>query len=78
MVGQVTPYKSKKERYLLRSRLVDARRMLLFMVGQVFLLMGKVWSMHDADTLCTVAGERRGQRAEKNFLCLNFSCCHKI
>ena len=33
------PYKIKKECYLLRSCLVGARRMLLFMVEQVCLLM---------------------------------------
>ena len=36
-------YKIKKECYLLRTCLVDAGRMLLFMVEQVFLLKGKVW-----------------------------------
>ena len=40
MVGHVTLYKLKKECYLLRSCLVDARRF-LFMVEQVFLLMGE-------------------------------------
>ena len=62
----MTPHKIKKECYLLRSCLVDAGRMLLFMAEQVFLLMGEVWSMHNADTQCT-EGERGGQRAEKNF-----------
>ena len=42
VVGHVTLYKIKKECYLLRSCLVDAGRMLLFMVKQVFLLMGEV------------------------------------
>ena len=36
----MTPYKIKKACYLLRSFLVGARRMLLFMVEQVFLPMG--------------------------------------
>ena len=65
MVGHVTPYKIRKARYLLRSFL-GARRMLLFMVEQVFPLRGEVWSMHKADTQCTV-GKRGGQRAGKNF-----------
>ena len=43
--------------FLLRSCLVDVRRMLFFMVEQVFLLMG-VCSMSNADTQCTVLGER--------------------
>ena len=32
----MTPYKIKKERYILRICLVDARRMLLVMAEQVF------------------------------------------
>ena len=42
MVSHVTTHKLKKECYLLRSCLVDARRRFLFMVEQVFLLMGEV------------------------------------
>ena len=37
VVGHVTPYKIRKECHLLRSCLVDARKMLLFMVEQVFI-----------------------------------------
>ena len=45
--------------------LVDAGRILLFMVEQVFLLMGEVWSMHNADTQCSVerGEEAKGQRS---------------
>ena len=43
------------------------------MAEQVFLLMGEVWSMHNADTECTVKGERR-PKGKKKFLCLNSSC----
>ena len=39
------PYKIRKECYLLRSCIFDARRMLLLMVDQVFLTMREVWSM---------------------------------
>ena len=46
---------------------------LLFIVEQVFLLMGEVRSMHNADTQCTVRGEGRPKGREE-FLCLNFSC----
>ena len=42
MVDHVTSYKLTKECYLLRSCLNVVRRMLLFMVEQVFLLMGEV------------------------------------
>ena len=69
----MTPYKIKKGCYLLRSCLVGARRMLLFMVEQVFLLMAEVWLMHNADTPCTV-GEVRRPKGREEFLCLNFSC----
>ena len=63
-MGHVTPYKIKKDCFLLRSCLVGARRMLLFMIEQVFLLMGEVWLVHNADTQCTVGGrgETKGQR----------------
>ena len=46
----MTPYKIKKECYLLRSCLVNARRMLLFMVEQVFLPVEEVWliQIHNA------------------------------
>ena len=73
----MAPYKIKKECYLLRSCLVDAGRMLLSMVEQVF-LPTEVWLMHSADTQYTV-WERGGWRTKKKNLCLNVSCfCHKI
>ena len=37
----MTPYKMKKECYLLRDHLIGARRMLLFMVEPVFLPLGR-------------------------------------
>lgn len=49
-VGHVTPYKIRKECYLFRSCFVDARRMLLFMDEQGFLLIEEVWLMHNTDT----------------------------
>ena len=50
-----------------------------FMVEQVFLPMGEVWSMHKADTQCTVEGkeEAEGQRTFFMFK-LYFFFCHKI
>ena len=42
------------------------------MVEQVFLPMGEVWSMPNADTQCIVRGERRPKGREK-CICLNFS-----
>ena len=69
VVGHMTPYKIKKECYLLRSCLT---------VEPVFLLMGEVWLMHNADTQCTVEGrvEVKGQRKFFMFKC--FLSCHKI
>ena len=72
VVGRGTLYKIKKECYLLRSCLVDAGRILLFMVEQVFLTMGEAWSMHIYNVQCEW-GERRPKGREE-FLCLNFSC----
>ena len=63
--------------FLLRSCLVDVRRMLFFMVEQVFLLMG-VCSMSNADTQCTVLGERRLKVTEKNFMSKLFLSCHQF
>lgn len=61
----VTPYKIKKECYLLKSYLVGARRMLLLMIKQVFLLMERfgrcVMQIHNAQQ----TGERRPDSREK-------------
>ena len=65
------PYKIKKECYLLRSCLVDAKKTLLFMVEQVFLPMAEVWWMHNA---WWGRGEARGQRGIFMFKCF-LSCC---
>lgn len=69
-MGPVTPYKIKKEPYLLRSCLLDARRMLLFMIEVS--ANGEVWSLHKAGTQCTVEGERR-LKGRENFFVLKFS-----
>ena len=71
--GHVIPYKIKKEYYLSKSCLNVAGRIWPFMVEQVFLPMGEVWSMGNTDTRCTVWGEGRSKGREA-FLCLNFSC----
>ena len=72
----MTPYKMEKECYLLRSCLVDAGRMLLFMVELVFLPMGEVWLIHNADTQCTVGGERR-TKGRRIFTFKFFLSCDK-
>ena len=56
----------------LRTCLVAPRRILVFMVEQVFLLMQEAWLMYNVDTQCTVYGERRPKDRE-NFS-LNFPC----
>ena len=67
----VNRYRVKKECYHLRSCLVGAGRMLLFMVEQIFPSTGRVWSMHNAYVQCTV-WERR-PKGRGNFL-FKFSC----
>ena len=57
----MTPYKIKKECYLLSSCLVGARKMLFFMVEQVFLPMEEVWSKHNAGTQCKVEGREEAK-----------------
>ena len=52
-MSHVTSYKIKKKGCLLRSFLIGSGRMLLFTVEQVFLWMGEICFMHDADTQCT-------------------------
>ena len=64
--------------YILRCCLVGAKRMLLFMVGWVFLRMGEVWLMHNVDTQYKLEGreEIKGQRKMFMFKC--FLSCHRI
>ena len=64
----MAPYKIKKECYLLRSCLVDAGRMLLFMAEQVLLLMGEVWLMHNAGTQCKVGDEGRPKLGKRFYV----------
>ena len=71
------PHRIKKKCYLLRSCLVDGRRMLLFMVEEVLMPVGEVWLMHNADTQCTVWGERR-LKGRKKFMFKYFLSCHRI
>ena len=63
----MTFYKPERKCYLLRSCLVGARRMLLLIVEWIFLLMGEVWLMHNADTQCTV-GVDGWPRGREEFL----------
>ena len=76
MVGHVTPHKIMNECYLLRSYLVNACRMLLFMVKRVFLLMGEVWSMHNLDTVhgVRVRGAEKGVKGQRRIFMFKFFC----
>ena len=70
----MTPYKIKKEGYLLRRCLDGAGRILLFLYGCACISAnGEVLLIHKEDTQSTVRGERR-PKGRENFLCLNFSC----
>ena len=51
--------------------------MLLFMFEQVFLLMGEVWSIYNADTQCTAEGKEKA-KGQRNFFMFKSLFCHKI
>ena len=51
--------------------------MLFIKAEQVFLLMGEVWPMHNADTQRTVEGEGR-PKDQKHFMFKLFVPCHTI
>ena len=69
--GSCDPLRRSERTYLLRSCLGDAKKMLLFLVEQVFLLMGKSgWYMMQILN-AQWKGERRPMGRE--ILCLNFS-----
>ena len=78
--GQLTQFKSKHHRdplwdqegmLSLRGCLINARRMLVFVVEQVFLPTWMVWWIQNVDARCTAEGRPKGR---ENFVCLNFSC----
>ena len=47
------------------------------MAEQVFLLMGEVWSMHNADTQCTIGEREKNKGQGKCFMFKFFLSCHK-
>ena len=67
----MAPYKIRKEGYVLSICLADARRMLPFMVEQVFLLTG-MFGMHNVDTQCAVEG-REEAKEQRNYFMVKFS-----
>lgn len=74
----MTPYKIKSKCYLLKSYLVDTRRILLFTVKQVFLLKWEIWLMHNADRYTVPSTEREEAKRQRIFLFKFFMLCHKI
>ena len=64
--------RSRRDVNLLSGCFADDRRMLLFIIELVFLMIEEFWLMDNADTLYTVGGERKTKVKDK-FLCLNFS-----
>lgn len=73
----MTLYEIKKDCYHLQSCFVDTRRMLLFVFEQVFLTMGEVLLMHNANTQCTVEGRKEAKGKRKFFIFKFFLPCHK-
>ena len=69
----MTAYKLKEECYLLRSCLIDARRMLLFMVEEVFLPVREVWLMPNVQR----RGEVQSAEEKKGFVFFFWwgACC---
>ena len=41
---------------------------MFFMGDKVFLLMGEVWLMHNADTQCTVRGREEAKGQRRNYV----------
>ena len=71
-------YKFKKECYFLRSCLGDAGKRFLFMVERVFLPMGEVWSLYNADIKGMVGETEEAKRRTKCFMFKFFLSCYKI
>ena len=71
-------YQIKQEGNLPRSCVVDARRILLFMVEQGCLLMGEDWSMYITDTQCAVQGREEAIGQRKIVMLKLFSTCLRI
>ena len=67
VVGHVTPYKIKKQCYLLRHCIAPAGKVLLFTVEQVFLPMGRFDFVSQSYTVYS-GGERRLKSREECFV----------
>ena len=67
MLGHPDPLQDQEGMYLLRSCLVDARRILYFMVEQVFLPMGRFDFVSQSYTMYS-GGERRLKSREECFV----------
>ena len=71
VVGRVTPLQNQ-EGMLSFKELSCCQENVAVHGWAVFLPMGEVWWVHNADTLCTEQGERKPEGRE--LLCLNFPC----
>ena len=74
----VVSYKFKKECYFLRSCLVDAGKRFLFMAEWVFLPMGELCSLYNADIQGMVGEREEAKRRTKCFMFKFFLSCYKI
>ena len=77
-VGHCDPLQNLEGMLSFKELSYWSRRMLLFMVEQVFLQMREVWLMHNADTQCTVAGREEAKGKRKMFMFKFFLSFHKI
>ena len=58
--------KTLKKLYF-KELFINVRRMLLFMVEQVFLTMDSIWSIYNADIQCTVDRREEARQQRKSF-----------
>ena len=70
----MTPWKIRKECYLLRRCLVLMLGEHCSLGSQVFLGMVEVWSMHKTDAQCK-AGGREGAKGRRSFMIKFFLSC---
>ena len=71
--GRLNHYATREAQCYLLNCPIGAMRILFSVVEQVFLPMGEVWSMPNADTQCTVKG-RKEAKGKRKMSCLDFSC----
>ena len=65
MVGHVTPYKIKKEFLSFKESILG--HCCSFHLSRLFLTIRECWLLHNADTQCTVQGERQPKGRDSLF-----------